>query len=90
MRVAADGTYVEQPFGSGYMDTIGQDSVGTVTVDGSRYWTGLNTQKPLAALAPGDTALTQVAALASGTIRPRALTSSTATCSTRRSPASTG
>jgi hypothetical protein len=63
VRVSADGTWVaDVPFGSGYMSSISNETVGTVTVDGSRYWVGTTTGKPLATIAPGDAGLTQLSA----------------------------
>ena len=66
VRVSADGAWVaDAPFGSGFMSSISNETVGTVTVDGSRYWVGTTTGKPLATIKAGDAGLTQLSTTAS-------------------------
>ncbi|MDA0183802.1 fibronectin type III domain-containing protein [Solirubrobacter phytolaccae] len=60
VRVAADGTWTDQRLGSGFITEF-NNAVGALTVDGSRTWVGTRTTKPFGTIAPGETALTQVA-----------------------------
>ncbi|MDA0183801.1 DUF3616 domain-containing protein [Solirubrobacter phytolaccae] len=68
VRVAADGTWTDQRLGTAYM-TTGEGPVGTVSLDGTRKWLGINhNTKPIATIAEGETELTQVGAFPTPTV----------------------
>ncbi|MDA0182554.1 DUF3616 domain-containing protein [Solirubrobacter phytolaccae] len=61
VRVNADGTTGQVPWGTGWVPSIGQDVLASATVDNSRYWVAAYSDRPFGTIAPGESAITSVA-----------------------------